>query len=90
MGDVKGLIYSVSPNPFSDRLEIFYGVFNKARVRVEIFDVHGVLVNTIVDKEQSPQKYTESIDTAQLPAGHYWITIRINGLQVHYLKVVKM
>jgi protocatechuate 3,4-dioxygenase beta subunit len=86
----KGLIYSVSPNPFSDRLEIFYGVFNKARVRVEIFDVHGVLVNTIVDKEQSPQKYTESIDTAQLPAGHYWITIRINGLQVHYLKVVKM
>jgi protocatechuate 3,4-dioxygenase beta subunit len=86
----KGILYSVSPNPFTDKLEVFYGVFNKARVRVEMFDVHGERVRKIVDQEQSPQKYTETIDTSNLAAGHYWVTIRINGLQVHYLKVVKV
>ena len=86
----KGILYSVSPNPFSDRLEIYYGVFNSARIRVEMFDTQGVLALSCVDSEHSPQKYTKSIDVSHLPAGHYWVTIRVNGLQVHYVKVVKV
>ena len=86
----KGIIYSASPNPFSDRLELYYGVFTPARVRIELFDSRGVLVATCVDTELTPQKYETALDTSSLPAGHYWVTIRINGLQVHYLKVLKV
>ncbi len=86
----KGIIYSATPNPFLDHLEIFYGVFQHARVRIEAFDQRGVMVARLVDQEMSPQKYTASWhDIQDLPAGHYWVTIRINELQVHYLKVVK-
>ena len=30
----KGIIYSASPNPFNDRVEIKYGVFQKAKVSI--------------------------------------------------------
>jgi len=86
----KGILYSVSPNPFSELLEIYYGVFKSARIRVEMFDVQGILVRTCVDAEQTPQKYAKSVDVSDLPSGHYWVTIRVNGLQVHYVKVVKV
>jgi protocatechuate 3,4-dioxygenase beta subunit len=32
----KGMIYSVSPNPFSNQVEIFYGVFQSAKVGIQI------------------------------------------------------
>lgn len=87
----KGILYSATPNPFSDHLDIFYGVFQRAHVRIDAYDQHGVRVVRLVDQEMSPQKYTASWNDVQfLPAGHYWITIRINDLQVHYLKVVKV
>jgi protocatechuate 3,4-dioxygenase beta subunit len=87
----KGIIYSATPNPFSTHMDIFYGVFQRAQVRIDAYDQHGVKVARLVDREMSPQKYTASWNDVQfLPAGHYWITIRINELQVHYLKVVKV
>ncbi|MFT4522398.1 MAG: protocatechuate 3,4-dioxygenase beta subunit [Bacteroidia bacterium] len=87
----KGLIYQVSPNPFTDQAVIKYGVFAKSRVSILVFDIQGREVATLQEAELTPQKY-EAIwqPDASLPKGYYFIALKINDLQVHYLKIVKI
>jgi hypothetical protein len=85
-----GMIYTLSPNPFKNELTINYGVFRRSQVRLEIFAVSGQRVALLEERELSPAKYDAvwSPD-AHLPNGHYWVILKVNDLQVHYLKVLK-
>lgn len=86
----NGMIYSASPNPFSGRVEINYGVFRDANVGLFVYDLHGRLLATLEEKSLSPQKYTAVWQPdPDLPNGYYFIALKINDLQVHYLKVLK-
>ena len=40
----KGMIYSASPTPFNDRVEIKYGVFQKAKISLFVYDIQGNIV----------------------------------------------
>ncbi|MES2766199.1 MAG: T9SS type A sorting domain-containing protein [Bacteroidota bacterium] len=87
----KGMIYSVSPNPFKDHVEIRYGVFKSAKVNIEIFDMQGALVATLDERNLDPEKYSAVwTPDANLPCGTYWIALKLNGAQVHYLKIAKV
>ena len=86
----RGMIYSASPNPFDETVEIKYGVFQKAMVGILVFNESGQAVATLEQKEMNPEKYTVNWDVpAGLTSGYYFISIQINGLQVHYLKIFK-
>ena len=86
----KGMIYQVSPNPFSDEVEIHYGVFQRARVGLVVFDLNGRLVAQLEDQVMSPAKYHATWrPTGNLPAGHYFVALKFNALQVHYQKMIK-
>ena len=86
----KGIIYSASPNPFNDRVEIKYGVFQQAKVSVFVYDIHGRIVAQLDEQQLSPEKYNITWEAdSKLPNGHYFIALKINELQVHYLKVIK-
>lgn len=86
----KGMLYSVGPNPFKDRLEIQYGVFQPAKVGLSVYDLSGKLVADIEELELEPQKYVAVWEPpVSLPAGNYFIALKVNDLQVHYLKVMK-
>jgi hypothetical protein len=86
----KGMIYSASPNPFNDKVEIKYGVFQKAKVSVFVYDIQGKVVAQLDKKLLSPQKYEVVWEPDNnLPNGHYFIALKINDLQVHYLKVIR-
>lgn len=87
----KGMVYQVSPNPFTSELTIHYGVFKRAKVGLVVFDLVGRQVAVLEDSEKLPEKYyaTWQPDSA-LPSGHYFVALKINDLQVHYLKVVKV
>ncbi len=86
----NGMIYSVSPNPFSDELHINYGIFKSSNVKIEVYDMQGQLVASISEKELVAEKYT-AIWKPQinLSSGMYFCVLKINGLQVHYRKIVK-
>ena len=86
----KGIIYSASPNPFNDRVEIKYGVFQEAKVSLFVYNIEGKLVAQLDKQQLNPQKY-EVIwkPDNNLPNGHYFIALKINDLQVHYLKVIR-
>ena len=86
----KGMIYSVSPNPFVDRLEIHYGVFREADVSLEVFDLAGRKVAEVQHEELAPDKYSAVwVPPANLVAGHYFVALKINDLQVQYLRVMR-
>ena len=85
----KGVIYKTSPNPFTDRVLIQYGVFRPSRADIYVFDLHGRIVANLGEKQLSPEKYeAEWRPDSALPNGHYFIALKINDLQVHYLKVL--
>lgn len=86
----KGMIYKTFPNPFSDTLTIKYGVFKKAKVSLMVFDLSGKMVATLEERILTPEKYeAEWKPDNSLANGHYFIALKINDLQVHYLKVVR-
>ncbi|MDC0204170.1 T9SS type A sorting domain-containing protein [Flavobacteriales bacterium] len=86
----KGIIYSATPNPFTNRIEINYGVFQKAKVGISVYNIRGQTVAILDEKILDPEKYYVSWEPHKnLPNGHYFISIKINDLQVHYIKVIR-
>lgn len=86
----KGVIYRASPNPFIDEVTIEYGVFKTSKASLLVFDLKGRQVATLEEQMLTPEKYSATWKPeAGLPDGHYFISLKINDLQVHYLKVLK-
>ena len=85
----KGVIYRAGPNPFSNQISIRYGVFRRAEVGLYAYNMQGRLVATLDQQTLSSGQYDAVWQpTSDLPAGHYFIALKINDLQVYYLKVV--
>ena len=86
----NGIIYSVSPNPYSVGMQIHYGVFKAAKVSLQVYDMRGALVAVLDERDLTPQKYSATWQpAADLPSGVYWVTLKLNDLQVHYKKVIR-
>lgn len=86
----KGMIYTASPNPFSNKLEINYGVFRDAMVSLYVYDMYGRTVAKLEENSLTSEKYTAVWQPdSNLPNGYYFIALKVNDLQVHYLKVLK-
>ncbi len=87
----KGIIYSVSPNPFTDEVEINYGIFQAYKVSIQIFDMQGSLIAVLNEQNLEPEKY-KAVWKADpnLPTGMYFVALKLNDLQVHYLKIEKL
>jgi len=68
---------SVEPNPFNPMCTIRYDIPRAGRVNLEVFDVNGSLVRTLVDGWREPGVYSEIWDGRdntgkQLPSGVYF------------------
>ena len=86
----KGVIYSASPNPFTDHIEIKYGVFIKSKVVISVYNIRGQIVANLDERTLVPEKYSVFWNPhINLPKGHYFVSIKINDLKVHYLKIVR-
>ena len=86
----KGMLYKVNPNPFKEKLLIKYGVFKDSKVGISVFNTNGKTVATLKDGNLKANKYeAEWKPACDLPNGYYFIALKINELQVHYLKVLR-
>ena len=86
----KGMIYNVSPNPFTNHIDINYGVFTKSKVIISVYNIRGEMVANLDERVLEPEKYSVSWEPhVNLPKGHYFVSIIINDLQVHYLKIIR-
>jgi hypothetical protein len=86
----NGMLYNVSPNPFTDQITINYGVFKSSKASIEIYNLQGQLVANIKNKQLEANKYSAVWKPESFMAsGLYFCVLKINNLQVHYLKIIK-
>ncbi|MCK4817990.1 T9SS type A sorting domain-containing protein [bacterium] len=79
---------SVFPNPFSNNVTITYQLAWRSSVKLEIIDVNGHLVSTLVDEVRPKGQYQAVFDAADLPNGIYFCVLRTNA-GIESIKVVK-
>ena len=83
------------PNPFDERTVIRYALPVHARVSLEVFNVKGERVATLVDAEQGPGEYSVGFGPGAgghrgaLPAGIYFSRFRA-GAYSATLRMVRM
>jgi hypothetical protein len=69
------------PNPFNPATTIGFDVPQRADVRLEVFDVAGRRIATVVDASFAPGRHTVSFDAQQLPSGVYFYRIAMGDFQ---------
>ncbi len=77
--DNKILLY---PNPASQYFSIQYELINNANVQIELFDMIGNKVNTVLSSsQQEKDKYIHRVNTENLTSGIYFIKLKINNTE---------
>ena len=72
----------VYPNPFSGKTTIEYSLFNQDFVLLEILDINGKRITTLVNEKQHAGKYQIEFDASELPSGVYLYSLNTNhGIQ---------
>ncbi len=63
------------PNPFNHRTTISYGVPNKSFINIDIFDINGRLVETLVSHEHEIGFYQQNWSGRNVASGIYFIKL---------------
>lgn len=79
-GDDMTKYFTVYPNPFKENTSIEYNVPVEANVTLEVVNVLGVKIKSLVNSKQSAGNHKCSLNTQSnhLSAGVYFITLTIN------------
>jgi len=64
------------PNPFNPSTQIPYQIASQAKVTLEVYNVLGQKVQTLVNQEQAPGSYTVQFDGSNLSSGMYFIQLK--------------
>lgn len=67
------------PNPFNAKTSIAYDLPQQSRVKIEIFDMLGRLVETLEDIEKPAGRYRVSWDAGDMSSGMYFYKITASG-----------
>ena len=77
------------PNPFNPTTNISYSISQRSFVTLKIYDVLGIEVTTLINKEVRAGSYEVEFDANNLPSGIYFYQIRA-GAFVDTKKLVLM
>ncbi|MBL4577962.1 MAG: metallophosphoesterase [Flavobacteriales bacterium] len=82
---------SIFPNPFTGEVTLEYRLFKRQDVSLEIYDLSGKLVHTVVDVNQTTgvYKYTVHAEQAGLVAGSYLLQFKTEGTS-NVQKIIKL
>ncbi len=73
-------LYPIRPNPVRGPVQIGYTLQQTTPVQLEVFDMHGRLQQTLVNKRLSGiGEHVERWDTSDLPAGVYLVALTAGG-----------
>ncbi len=81
----------ISPNPSTDYITIQYNVTSAKETTVEVFNIYGQVVKPLTSKGglQNTGKQEITIDIKNLPAGIYFVKMKVDGKE-EVKKVVKL
>lgn len=69
-------LYQNFPNPFNPTTKIRFKVADFGMVSLKVFDVLGNEVSSLIDKEMSAGEYDFEFNSATLPSGIYFYSLR--------------
>ncbi len=78
------------PNPFNPTTKISYNLPVSGDVKLQVFDITGRLVSTVVDKRQVSGNHVLSFDASTLASGIYIYRLKASGLtQTRKMTLIK-
>lgn len=66
------------PNPFNPETEINYTIANSGHVTLKIYDILGKELETLINEEQNPGKYSVIFNATKYSSGVYFYKIKNN------------
>ncbi len=87
--DAKFALLGVYPNPFQKLNTLHYSLNEAARMKVQLFDVTGKPVRTLLDQRVQPGIFSLELDASNLPEGAYFYQIRVDDRQYSAKVVVE-
>ena len=67
------------PNPFNPTTTIEFSVKEKCFVLLEIFDIRGRVISTLISREQPSGSYRVNFDARDFPSGVYFYKIKMKN-----------
>ena len=64
-------LIDIFPNPFADKTAIRFSLLARSHVSIEVFDLFGRKIATLVDEEREAGAHTASFEASALPDGLY-------------------
>jgi hypothetical protein len=84
-------LYQNYPNPFNPVTNIRFGVAHAGMVKLELFNITGQLVSSLVEGQKEAGYYTFELKAARLASGIYFYRLEINDAEGHrFVKAHKM
>jgi hypothetical protein len=77
------------PNPFSDFTTISYSLPVDGRVTLEVENLLGVTVKTLINETQTRGRYELKLSGRDLPDGVYTAILHLNGPEKEFRSVIK-
>ena len=71
---------SVHPNPFNERTEVRFQLATASRVRIEVYDILGRQVATLLDGQASVGRHAVSLDASTMSSGLYFLRMQATTL----------
>ena len=82
-----GKTFNVFPNPFTQQLNIVYELQNESKVIVEVYNLNGQLIESLVNQEQVEGKHQVQFETADA-SGIYLIKMVVDN-NVYHQQIIK-
>jgi hypothetical protein len=70
------------PNPFNPTTTIEYSLEKTADITLEVYNVVGEKVTTLVKERKTAGEYRVSLDAANLSSGIYFYTLRAGDVNI--------
>lgn len=72
-------LYQNYPNPFNPVTTIKYDMKKLWKVKIEVYDMRGEIISTLVNEEKPQGSYEVKFDASNLPSGIYFIKMISGG-----------
>jgi hypothetical protein len=86
----KNVLYQNYPNPANPKSKIEFEISSNAIVKIDIFDVTGKLVNTLINERKTPGTYDVSFNGNNLASGIYYYKLIVNNETDIFVAVKKL
>jgi len=79
-------LYANYPNPFNPSTMISYDIPSAGNVTLQVYDILGREIQTLVNQRQNPGKYAARFDASKLSSGIYFYRLS----SANYVRTMKM